>query len=62
MHLRLIAVGDTGWLFLDGDLLTTLNLKHNEREGEVAALASLFMGNVGVVGFEGFRVWEASTY
>ena len=62
VHLRLIAVGDTGWLFLDGDLLTTLNLKHNEREGEVAALASLFMGNVGVVGFEGFRVWEASTY
>ena len=62
LHLQLIVLGDAGWLFVDGDLQATLNLTHNQREGEIAALASLFRGNVGVVRFEGFRVWEAGTY
>ncbi len=61
MHLQLMALGDAGWLFVDGELEATLNLGHNQREGEVAALASLFRGNVGVVRFEGLRVWECGT-
>ena len=61
-HLQLIALGETGWLFGNGELLTTLALAHNQREGEIRALGGLYVGNAGIVRFEGFRVWDASTY
>ncbi|MDE2803072.1 MAG: hypothetical protein OXK21_09340, partial [Chloroflexota bacterium] len=61
LHLQLIALGDTAWLFADGDLVATLNLTHNQREGEVRALASLFTQDTGTVRFQEFRVWEAAT-
>ena len=38
-HLVLIVMADTGWLFVNLELVTSLDLSHNQESGEISAFA-----------------------
>ena len=56
-HLLLIAVGDTGWLFIDEELISSLDLGHNQDEGDVGAIANFWNNHRAKVEFYDFTVW-----
>ncbi len=65
-HLRVIASGSQGWLFINGDFVATLDLSGLETAGKVSAVGSWFQ-NDGVAGkstrFRDFTIRElASAY
>ena len=49
-HLRLIAVGDKGWLYLNDSLLGELDLSRGRRPGDVGVVAGFYEG-AEVVGY-----------
>ena len=57
-HLMLLATRDTGYLFVNGSLATTLDLSHNLEQGDVKAVSGLFRGNTGEPSFRNFNVWN----
>lgn len=56
-HLLLIAVGDSGWFFINGELVSKLDLRHNMDSGEITAAGDFYHGNNGRPEFRNFNVW-----
>ena len=56
-HLLLIAMGDTGWLFVNGNLEATLDLSHNLEAGDISAIAGFYSDSNQDVDFQNFTVW-----
>ena len=59
-HIRIIALGGEGWLFINGSYVDKLDLTGWLEEGGVSAVASYFEGD-GIAGrstrFEGLTIW-----
>ena len=62
-HIRIIALGREGWLFINGSYVDKLDLSGWLEEGHVSAMASYFAGD-GIAGrstrFEGLTIWSAA--
>ncbi len=60
-HVRIIALGDEGWLFINGSYVDELDLSDWVGAGSVSAVGQYFAGD-GVAGqstrFEGFTIWS----
>ena len=56
-RLFLIAMGDTGWLFVNGRLEPTLDLNHNLEAGRIDAMAGFYNTSDWDVDFRNFTVW-----
>ena len=56
-HLALIAIEEVGWLFVNGELETELDLSHNQDSGYISAMGGLFSSDTGSPEFEKFNVW-----
>ena len=56
-HLLLIAIGDSGWFFLNDGLISRLDLSHNLDSGWVSIMGDFFHGHRGSPEFENFNVW-----
>ena len=56
-HLLLIAIGDSGWFFVNGELIDRLDLSHNLDAGWVSAIGDFFLDHQGSPEFENFNVW-----
>ena len=56
-HLLLIAMGDSGWVFIDEELISELDLSHNKDEGDVSAVANFWNNHDADVEFYDFTVW-----
>ena len=54
--LLLIAIGDTGWLFLNDDLVSKLDLSHNLDSGWVSVMGDFFRDHQASPEFENFNV------
>ena len=61
-HIRIIALGEEGWLFLNGVYVDKLDLGGHFKGGSVSAVGSYFTGD-GIAGksteFEDFTIWSA---
>ena len=62
-HIRIIALGGEGWLFINGSYVDKLDLSGWLEEGSVSAVASYYAGD-GIAGrstrFEGLTIWSAA--
>ena len=56
-RLVLIAVEGSGWFFINDQLVTKLDLGHNQDVGEVSAMGGFFNNHRGDAQFENFNVW-----
>ena len=56
-HLVLIAFGDAGWFFFNGQLLKKLDFRLNEDAGWISAVGSYYEDETGSIEFEDFNVW-----
>lgn len=56
-HLLLMAIGDSGWLFLNDDMVAQLDLSHNMDSGWVSVMGDFFLDHQGSPEFENFNVW-----
>lgn len=56
-RLLLIAVGDAGWFFINGELVSKLDLAHNQEEGLVTAMGNFFNVHRAEVEVRDFIVW-----
>ena len=56
-HLLLIAIGDTGWFFLNDDFTAQLDLSHNSDSGDISVMGDFFRNNHGSPEFRSFNVW-----
>ena len=56
-HLMLMAIGDTGFFFANGQLITLLDLSHNLDYGDVSAMGGYFNDSIGEPQFRNFNVW-----
>ena len=56
-HLLLFVVGDTGWFFVNEQLIARLDLSHNLDYGDVSAMGGLFNDHTGEPEFRNFNVW-----
>lgn len=60
--IRFIALGNEGWLFINGQYMEKLDLSGLNRTGRVSAVAGYYTGD-GIVGystrFEDFTIWSA---
>ena len=56
-HLMLLAIQDWGLLFINGRLVSRLDLSHNKDYGGVSAMAGIYDGHTGEPSFENFNVW-----
>lgn len=61
-HIRIIALGNDGWLFINGQYMEKLDLSGLSYTGRVSAIAGYYTGD-GVTGysthFEDFTIWSA---
>ena len=61
-HIRIIALGDDGWLFINGTYVDKLDLSGSTDSGQVSAVSNYFTGD-GITGystrFEDFTIWSA---
>ena len=61
-HIRVIALGDEGWLFINGVFMDKLGLRGWNKKGDVLAVTGYFTGD-GIAGysthFEDFTIWSA---
>ena len=61
-HIRIIALGEEGWLFINGTYVDTLDLSSHLEAGNVYAIGSYFTSD-GIAGkstrFEDFTIWSA---
>ena len=56
-RLVLIAVEGSGWFFINDQLVTKLDLGHNQDVGEVSAMGGFFNNHRGDAQFLNFNVW-----
>ena len=56
-HLLLVAMGNTGWLFVNGQLEATLDFSHNLEAGTISAMAGFYADSNRDVDFRNFTVW-----
>ena len=56
-HLMLIAIGDTGWFFLNDSLEAELDISHNMDSGWISVMGDFFRDHKGSPEFENFNVW-----
>ena len=57
-HLLIIAIGESGWFFVNGRLVSKLDLSHNQSTGTIRTFIQVFRENQrGSPGFENFNVW-----
>ena len=56
-HLLLIAIEESGWLFVNEQLVAKLDLGHNQTSGGVSAMGGFFRSHQGSPSFENFNVW-----
>ena len=56
-HLLLIAIEDTGWFFVNDELVDKLNLSQNQDQGEIRAAGDFFLDHRGSPEFQDFNVW-----
>ena len=56
-HLLLIAMGEMGWFFVNGQLEATLDLSHNLESGGISAMAGFYADSNRDVEFQNFTVW-----
>ena len=56
-HLLLIAIGGSGWFFLNDALVSKLDLSDNMDSGQVSVMGDFFHGHHGSPEFENFNVW-----
>ena len=63
-HIRIITLGEEGWLFINGAYVDKLDLGGLVEAGDVLALGSYFSGD-GIAGkstkFEDFTIWSAAS-
>lgn len=60
-HVRVIASGDNGWLFINDELVTTLDLSDLTVSGSVSAITGFFSGDEipgEATRFEGLELWS----
>ncbi len=58
-HLLLYAIDDIGIFFVNGELVSWLDLSHNRDYGFVNAMSGFFDDHTGEPGFENFNVWTS---
>ncbi len=56
-QLLLVAIGESGYFFVNERLVATLDLSHNQDDGRVAVMANFFREHLGSPSFENFSVW-----
>ena len=56
-HMLLIALGDAGWLFINEELISKLDLGHNQDEGWVGLVANYWNNHRAELEFHDFTVW-----
>ena len=56
-HLLLIAIEESGWLFVNEQLVAKLDLGHNQTSGGVSAMGDFFRSHQGSPSFENLNVW-----
>ena len=56
-RLLLIAIEESGWFFINDQLVTKLDLGHNQDVGDVSAMGDFFRGDQGNPQFKDFNVW-----
>ena len=56
-HLLLIAIDDTGWFFLNDDIIAKLDLSHNMDSGIVHVMGNFFLEHKSAPEFRNFKVW-----
>ena len=56
-HLILMAISDTGYFFINGQLITLLDLSHNFDYGNISEMGNLFSDSTGEPQFRNFNVW-----
>ena len=56
-HLLLMALDDWGILFVNGEMVSLLDLRHNMDYGIVAAVGGFYGARTGDLDFENFNVW-----
>ncbi len=56
-HLLLIAIEESGWFFVNGQLVAKLDLSHNLGSGQVNAMGGFFKDRPASLSFENFNVW-----
>lgn len=56
-RLLLLAFGESGWLFLNDQLVAKLELSHNMEHGQISAMGDFFLDHDGSPRFEDFSVW-----
>ncbi len=56
-HLLVIAIEDSGWFFINGQLVDKLDLSHNQDFGSVSAMGDFFADHSASPSFDNFNVW-----
>ena len=56
-RLLLIAIEESGWFFINDQLVTKLDLGHNQDVGNVSAMGNFFNNHRGNAQFKEFNVW-----
>ena len=56
-HLLLIAIEDSGWFFVNSELVDRLDLSHNMDSGWISVMGDFFRDHQGSPEFENFNVW-----
>ena len=56
-RLLLIAIEESGWFFINDNLVSKLDLGHNRDVGNVSAMGDFFNGHTGNSQFREFNVW-----
>ena len=56
-RLLLIAIEESGWFFVNGQLVTKLDVGHNLDPGWIYAAGDFFLDHQGSPSFENFNVW-----
>ena len=56
-HLLILAIEDSGWLFVNGNLVDKFDLSHNQDSGHVGASGGFIRGHQSSTSFEDFNVW-----
>ena len=56
-HLLLVAIEETGFFFVNGELIARLDLSHNLDFGDVSVMGGFYSDHTGEPEFETFNVW-----
>ena len=56
-RLLLIAIEESGWFFINDQLVAKLDMGHNQDVGNVSAMGGFFNNNTGNIEFMNFNVW-----